>query len=1129
MRFPIVFLLLIARAAAGATFGTVVPVTGEAADLALDEARGRLYILNSTESRVDIYSIAQRQITGSMPTGATPLAAAMSPDGKWLYVTSYGASALEVFDLDQQAEVNRISLASAPEGVAVGRGGIVLISTTGAGANNSLFVYDPSQSGSLMPVASTLPPPAAPQIAPPPTNVYIASRSRLIPTADGSLIIGLLNPTTTTRLVFVFEVASTSVLRSRQVTSISSVLSVSPDGSKFMAGLSLFDTATLAILGQQNTANSAYPFPSNANFNTQQVQGGSVFAPDGSKLYSAFNITPVQNPPAAPNSSQLMLSDPDNLLINLGLQLPENVTGKMVVSADGRTIYALSQSGVLALPVSAIYNSPIAMPDNNVLLLANDQCGTTASLQSGQVHVANAGKGQMTVIAQVNQTGPTFTFPLGNAGGGTGGVPTFPGAGGGAPGGGIVIIFPNPGGGAAGAGGATIPPGNFPGGGAGAGAAARTATQQNAVTATAPQAKVTENGTDATIQFTYNSAAATSLGTIVPTDFLLQSPQAINIPPRIRVYQNNRNAEIDGNTMAVPISISTAEALVDMVQDTARQRLYIANAGMNRVEIFDTANQVFLGPIKVGQLPGSLALSPDGNTLYVANTGGESISIVDLNQGAVTGRVQFPPVPYNASFALVTPSVIAATLSGLQIVMSNGQVWHVVNNEAMPRAAGPVLGSTTITSPFNLVATPGGEFALLLAGNGTAYLFDASADAYVSSQTVQSTPIQGYYGAVAAGPRGQYYVVNGSLLNSSLTPISVSPPVPGANGTSVPRPISAVAAVSANQFARFVQPTRTSASAAVTTAPTVEVADAATGAVRLAGIPVPEGPLSTQAGTQRVNLGGKLMAVDPSGNYAYLITASGLTVVPLTTVPPASRPTLTGSGMVNSASMQAAVAAGSVVDIFGKNLATTDQAGTTSPLPTILGGACVTMNNVPLPLIATSPGQINAQLPPNMTAGKYSLVVRSLDLNVATAPSTVTTTKVAPAVYTLDSGYAAVYHKDGTPVDSANPASRDEPLVMYASGLGPTTGGKVTAGMPSPSDPLAVTAAVQVYFGDPSMSQSAVIVDWSGLSPGMIGVYQLNLRIPGNHTKGDPLPVMIKVDGTSSPTTGSDVPKIAVN
>jgi uncharacterized protein (TIGR03437 family) len=54
-------------------------------------------------------------------------------------------------------------------------------------------------------------------------------------------------------------------------------------------------------------------------------------------------------------------------------------------------------------------------------------------------------------------------------------------------------------------------------------------------------------------------------------------------------------------------------------------------------------------------------------------------------------------------------------------------------------------------------------------------------------------------------------------------------------------------------------------------------------------------------------------------------------------------------------------------------------------------------------------------------------------------------------------------------------------------------------------------------------------VDWTGLAPGWIGVYQLNLRVPGVHMTGNALPVTIRVGSASSPTSGPVVPYVAVN
>jgi uncharacterized protein (TIGR03437 family) len=1173
--FALTIICLCRLASQAATFGTVVPVTGGATDLVVDESRGRLYIVDTTQNRIDVYSTAQKRFLNPIPVGTQPLSAAISRDGARLYVTIYSSSALEVVDLDSATVVRRVSLPASPEGVAVGGDERVLITTLGSGASNAenrLLLYDPNLAGedALRAVATTLPAPTTPTTTITSSRVYMSTRSNLTASADGRWIIGLNNPSASSRQMFVFEVASGSMLRSRTLTSISNVLSVSPNGDRFMAGLSLFDAGTLAITAQQNTANSMYPFPNNANFSTQSNQGGSVFAPDLSVVYSAFNIAPVTTTGAATNTSQLLLSDPDNLLIRLGIQLPENLTGKMVITSDGATIYALSQSGFIVIPISTLYDNPIASIESPALLLAYDQCGVTSSKRTGEVVVRNIGKGRLTATAQVNTSSAvTFTFPIAGqqgvniavpptaGGGGFGGIPIGGGgpgggAGAGAPGGAFPIILPQDPTTGAGGGQIMIPPGaaGF-GGAAGAGGAAfdprgsnLSAAQQTGVSSAAPTLTTRRTDTETIFQFAFNSNAAKSLGTQAPTDFLVQAAEAIKIPVRIRAYQNYRNAEANGDVKTAPTSVSTSEGLVDMVMDSARQRLYIANSGLNRVEVFDTRANRFLTPIKAGQLPRSLAMTPNGKLLYVANSGGESIGIIDLDKGEVTGKVRFPPVNYNASYALNTPSVIVATLSGLQVVMSDGTLWKVVNDEAMPRKSGAVLGTSAITSPRTMVATPGGEYALLLGGSGTAYLYDASADDFVLSQSVVATPIQGYFGPLAAGPRGQYYVVNGTVLNSSLTPLSASSvgggpggfpglPVSATTGSA----IAAVAAVDATTIARFSQPARASANAAVTETPAVQLVNAATSAMR-GSSPVLEGPLSSQVGNQRVNVNGRTMAVDPAGATAYVLTTSGLSIVPLGATqqiqfqPGAALPStmmlVNQNGVVNTANYQASFAPGSLVSIFGQNLGT-EASAATSTLPSLMGGVCVTMDDKALPLFMTSPSQINLQIPPDTKAGTHTLLVRSPERYTSGMRYSISVKKYAPAVFlNAQTGQAAVYRANGTPVGKSAKAKRDESLTLYATGLGVTQGGKVTAGAPAPSSPLAVTDKVQVFFGDPDMKQSEMIVDWSGLTPGQIGIYQINLRVPGFHEKGDALPVTVRIGGVDSPTTGANVPTVAV-
>jgi uncharacterized protein (TIGR03437 family) len=57
------------------------------------------------------------------------------------------------------------------------------------------------------------------------------------------------------------------------------------------------------------------------------------------------------------------------------------------------------------------------------------------------------------------------------------------------------------------------------------------------------------------------------------------------------------------------------------------------------------------------------------------------------------------------------------------------------------------------------------------------------------------------------------------------------------------------------------------------------------------------------------------------------------------------------------------LASGSIVSIFGSNLALVTQTAKTVPLPTQLAETSVTVNGIPAPLFYVSPGQINFQMP----------------------------------------------------------------------------------------------------------------------------------------------------------------------
>src|ERR1035437_4630082 len=848
--FRPLLLVLSALPCLAATFGTVVPHAQPLADLVIDEARKRLYVVNTYSSTVEVYAtnVSPPRQTNTIKTDATPLSLALSretPNPRYLYVACYDGSTLDIIDLNS-ANFSSVSkqLDAKPQGVAVGFNGIVLISTVGTGTGAEVLItYDPV-TGKTQPLSVAPPAPVAPALPPPNGIMYLAGKSRLQASQDGKLIIGV-NLQAATRTVFVFDVASSIVLGSRVVPVISPTLAVSPDGSRFLSGPMLFDTQTLAVMAQQNTTNSPYVFPGTATFNVQTSQGGAVFLPDGAVLVAAYNIVPTAVPAESTHTSQMTVNAPDTMLIQLGIKLKENLAGKMVISSDGATAYAISESGFIVLPIGTLKNQPLAIPDSTVALLASDQCGVTAALNSATIPVRDAGGGRITVTVQ-----------------------------------------------------------------------ALTATT------TSPTVRATAKtyGGDVTAQF--SAVAARTLGTAAADQLLIQASEAVNIIPAVRVFQNTRNAESKGTILPIDWGASTA-GLADMLGDTARQRIYIANPGLNRLEVFDMRTRQFLSPIPVSQLPRSMAFGNDGNTLYVASGGGEQISVVDLTQGKVTGRVLFPPLPFNAGFSLITPALLASSQRGVQVIMSDGTVWKIVGNNVTPRVLDTNIFGTvrSIPAPQTMASTPEGSYVLMLGGNGTAYLYSAATDSFAAAQSVIPTPITGYYGPIAAGPNGQYYLVNDQVLNQALTPIGSSGtgatgggalPTPG-GPCSPGRPVAAVAAVGGSSYARFSIPV-TAANATPSDTGLVEVVDLNTSRTTATAGALEVTSAVARAGA-RVNVLGRSMVLDSAGATAFVLTASGLSVIPLATSTTQNVPQVPGNGVVNTADFLGTVAPGGLISI----------------------------------------------------------------------------------------------------------------------------------------------------------------------------------------------------------------------
>jgi uncharacterized protein (TIGR03437 family) len=288
-----------------------------------------------------------------------------------------------------------------------------------------------------------------------------------------------------------------------------------------------------------------------------------------------------------------------------------------------------------------------------------------------------------------------------------------------------------------------------------------------------------------------------------------------------------------------------------------------------------------------------------------------------------------------------------------------------------------------------------------------------------------------------------------------------------------------------------------------------------------------------------------------------IAAAMFLMVVPLTAQSSLPPPIVPANGVTNGTSFEAGpIAPGSVIAIFGSNLGLQMVNGATTPisasanqipLSTSLGGHSVIFRNrsaagavalsgeVAAPLYFVSgqanPSQINAQVPWEL-AGEQNLemIVRVNDgaggtTESAPVPVNVSPQGISPAFFTFGNApRRAVAVNISATADvivgslaqpaglGGQPALPGTRLIVYANAMGPVQPAAVT-GDNSLNPPLLRTAtqAPTVTVGG-----RPAIVEFSGLAPEFVGVYQLNVLLPEDAPPGNEVPIRMELGGMLS-------------
>jgi uncharacterized protein (TIGR03437 family) len=307
-----------------------------------------------------------------------------------------------------------------------------------------------------------------------------------------------------------------------------------------------------------------------------------------------------------------------------------------------------------------------------------------------------------------------------------------------------------------------------------------------------------------------------------------------------------------------------------------------------------------------------------------------------------------------------------------------------------------------------------------------------------------------------------------------------------------------------------------------------------------------EGQTTSATGTGTIT-GGSGSYAGYSGSFPSLsgtggVGASGITITFTgagtinTTGGGTVAPTPTITAVQDAASYTASIAQGSIFVVKGTNLSASGFSQFSFPLPASSGGVQIAFTptsggsatNPYLVYLFNQNGvnQLAAILPSTLAVGNYNVTVTNG--STVSAPFAVSVVQRKPGVITQDSsgsGLAVIQNYiSATELDvdrfttgsvsgvTISPAKPGQPLIAWATGLGPVTGGDNTASAGFNFEANGVN--VQVIVGGMSITPA-----YAGRAPGLAGADQINFTLPANVPTGCTVSFQISVNGVLSTGT----------
>jgi uncharacterized protein (TIGR03437 family) len=506
----------------------------------------------------------------------------------------------------------------------------------------------------------------------------------------------------------------------------------------------------------------------------------------------------------------------------------------------------------------------------------------------------------------------------------------------------------------------------------------------------------------------------------------------------------------------------------------------------------------------------------------------QQINAANIGDGSLNLTATSTATWTNVSFGVATACVIGATSYKSCVPVNIG-----LNTSAL--AAGSYTSVVTLTDP-NAIDTPQNFTVTVQIGSAVPSSIDlyvapggVASSSFVTGSRLTTNVVNAAGGpvvSIAAPSAGSFafsysYVVSATAA-SGLTPndytsnIQITGSATPADNKTLPVNVH----VTTQPIAGF-SPTSVSfriAQNAVKQTQYVSFSNLGAGTLTLSQVTGAPAWLTATTQGNLLTLVADPTGLSPGANTGTLTVTSNarnatVTIPVQLTVLAAGPPVIFYQGVVDNALFAAGdpVAPGGIVALFGEQLSIAAPVGAPSlPLTTSLGNATVLVNGNPVPIFYVSATQINFLMPYATPSGAATVQVTvsgqsSNRVSINVQPMVPRLLRLGIGDYpiaVINGPSTLTFPIPTTPGIASRPAVAGETLVFYALGLGQTT--------PPAQDGVAAPQATAggtpiMIIGQSSLPTSGVNVVplYAGLTPGFVGLYQINVTLPTNVPRGD--------------------------